>query len=117
MDRSYLSDQAVVEASRQFICVRLATYEDQGEADFLTSLYSFRGNVLKNSVFALLDRQTRVGAHGESARVALRELRPLGDRREMQGDVCGHAGDAFVSRVVERLPVVGRRVVVVVQSG
>lgn len=59
MDRSFLSDQAVVQASRAFICIRLSTYEDQGEADFMTSTYRFRGNLLKNSMFAILDSSAK----------------------------------------------------------
>ena len=28
MDRSFLSDENIVQASRNFVCIRLATYED-----------------------------------------------------------------------------------------
>ncbi len=55
MDRSYLSDQAVVAASREFVCVRVATYEDGGEAEFMSSIYRYRNGTLKNSLFAILD--------------------------------------------------------------
>ncbi|MAE75898.1 MAG: hypothetical protein CMJ85_03390 [Planctomycetes bacterium] len=53
MDRSYLSDPEVVAASRKFICVRLASYEDAGEVDFLQSVFTMRG-VLQNTVFCIL---------------------------------------------------------------
>ena len=54
MDRSYLSDQAVVRASRDFICARLATYEDSDELEYMKSIYTFR-TATKNSLFAILD--------------------------------------------------------------
>ena len=37
MDRSYLSQPEVVAASRDFVCVRLMTYESRVEGDFLTA--------------------------------------------------------------------------------
>lgn len=51
MDRSFLSDANVVEASRNFVCLRLATYEDSAEAKFLTKIY---GRTLSNTVFTVL---------------------------------------------------------------
>lgn len=54
MDRSYLSDQRVVEASRSFVCVRLVTYEDAAEAEMLQHLFRGRDG-LENTVFTILD--------------------------------------------------------------
>ena len=54
MDRSYLSDPEVVGASRDFVCVRLVTYEDVEEMEFMKSIYDFR-TPTKNSLFAILD--------------------------------------------------------------
>ena len=53
MDRSYLSDRKVVEASRDFVCIRLVTFEDEAEAEFLKTIYTDRG-MLKNTVFGIL---------------------------------------------------------------
>lgn len=54
MDRSFLSDQQVVAASRDFVCIRMATYEDAEEAK--VHLRVFRGrDGLENSVFGILD--------------------------------------------------------------
>jgi len=66
MDRSFLSIDRVVEASRQFVCVRLATYEDKQEAEFLKSLFRTRSGELENTVFALLspDGRTRLARAG-----------------------------------------------------
>ena len=55
MDRSFLSRPAVIDASRAYVCVRLATYEDQKEADFLKGLVKTRSGELENSTFAILD--------------------------------------------------------------
>ncbi|MEM7201805.1 MAG: thioredoxin family protein [Planctomycetota bacterium] len=54
MDRSYLSNQDVVAASRAFVCVRLLTYESADEAKVLQRLFRGRHG-LENSVFAILD--------------------------------------------------------------
>lgn len=54
MDRSFLSHAEVIAASRQFVCVRLATYEDEQEGRFLKSLVPTASGELENSVFAFL---------------------------------------------------------------
>lgn len=54
MDRSFLSRPEVVEASRNFVCIRLATYEDAEEARFLATIFRGRSGQLENTVFALL---------------------------------------------------------------
>lgn len=54
MDRSFLSDAGVVAASRNFVCIRLATYEDQKEADFMKSIYIGRSGQLENTTFGIL---------------------------------------------------------------
>lgn len=54
MDRSFLSQAPVIDASRAFVCARLATYEDKEEGVFLKNLVRTRSGELENSVFALL---------------------------------------------------------------
>jgi hypothetical protein len=54
MDRSFLSDKALIRASRDFVCVRLATYESKEEAELLKSLFIGRSGELENTTFALL---------------------------------------------------------------
>lgn len=54
MDRSFLSQPEVISASRPFVCVRLATYEDPLEAKLLKGLASTRSGELENSVFCIL---------------------------------------------------------------
>lgn len=57
MDRSYLSDQAVVEASRAFVCARLISFEDPEEAKLMRRV--MRGRDLVNTVFTILDPSGR----------------------------------------------------------
>ena len=53
MDRSFLSHPAVVTASREFVCARLATYENPLENQFLKSLVRTGSGELENTVFAI----------------------------------------------------------------
>ncbi|MFM7151703.1 MAG: hypothetical protein ACKO23_17895 [Gemmataceae bacterium] len=75
MDRSFLSDQAVVTASRRFVCARLATYEDSEESKLLKDLFATRSGELENSVFAILgpDGVTRLVRPGRSMRMGYRD--------------------------------------------
>jgi len=54
MDGSFLSDDQVVAASREYVCIRLATYEDEREAEFLRRVFTGRSAELANTVFAIL---------------------------------------------------------------
>lgn len=54
MDRSFLSQPVVIAASREFVCVRLATYEDPVEARFTQALVRTGSGELENTAFCLL---------------------------------------------------------------
>ena len=54
MDRSFLSSNAVVAASRKFVCIRLATYESKKEAEYMETIFLGKGGVLANTVFCIL---------------------------------------------------------------
>jgi len=54
MDRSFLSQPDVIAASREFVCVRVATYEDAEENRFQKTLLKTRSGEVENSVFCLL---------------------------------------------------------------
>lgn len=54
MDRSFLTNAKVIEASRKFVCIRLATYEDEAEAEFLKTIYLGNTGQLENTVFVIL---------------------------------------------------------------
>ena len=62
MDGSFLSTSATVEASRPFVCIRLATYENRDEVDFMKRLYVSYTGEIANTMFALLspDGKTRL---------------------------------------------------------
>lgn len=70
MDRSFLSQPAVIAASRQFVCVRLTTYEDEAEAKFSKEVFSPGGGDPQNTTFALLapDGKTKLSRAGRGAR-------------------------------------------------
>ena len=74
MDRSYWSNQELVSATRDFVCIRLATYEDKNEVEFLKSIYRGRSGSLENTVFAMLDSdgKTKLGRSGRSPDFAYR---------------------------------------------
>ena len=55
MDRRFLSDEQIIKASRDFVCIRTATYEDNTEAIFLKSTFLGRaGGDLRNFGFCIL---------------------------------------------------------------
>lgn len=59
MDRSFLSQKDVIEASRDFVCIRLATYESAAEAKVLKSIWVSRDGDIKNTTFAILSPDGR----------------------------------------------------------
>ena len=67
MDRSFLTDKDVVAASRKFVCIRLATYEDAAENEVLKGIFAMRGT-LQNTVFGILtpDGKTHIVRSGRS---------------------------------------------------
>ncbi len=70
MDRSYLSDESVVAASRHFVCIRLSTYEDADEAEYMKRLFLPRSGVLENTTFSILapDGKRKLSASGRGPR-------------------------------------------------
>ena len=93
MDRSFLTSAAVVEASREFVCIRLATYEDREEARFLKQIFTGRSGELENTVFCLLapDGRQRISRAGRgpgfrSDRQMAAEMRELARQYESRND-------------------------------
>jgi hypothetical protein len=74
MDRSFLSQPEVIRASRQFVCVRLTTYEDEQEAAFLRKLFQGRSGEVENTTFTILspDASKTLCRTGRSARNVFR---------------------------------------------
>src|SRR4051812_26822220 len=70
MDRSFLSQPDVIAASRKLVCVRLTTYENKDEADFLKAFKVTRSGDLENTVFTILspDGKRQLARASRSAR-------------------------------------------------
>ena len=95
MDRSYLSDENVVEASRDFVCIRLVTFEDKSEAEFLKTIYTDRG-MLKNTVFGILspdgkEKLTKTGRgpffEYRGARDMAKGMKKIAEKYDVKSDV------------------------------
>lgn len=55
MDRRFLSNEQIIKVSRDFVCIRTATYEDKQEAVFLKSTFLRRaGGELRNFGYCIL---------------------------------------------------------------
>ena len=104
MDRSFLSDANVVDASRNFVCIRLATYEDQSEAEFLESIYVGRSGQLENTTFAILapDGKRKLTAAGRAPFHAFRGATSMSDA--MQRIAAEYAGAENFAGTDVRLP-------------
>lgn len=59
MDRSFLLQKDVIDASREFVCIRLATYEDPEEVKYLTQIFRGSGGTLENTVYTMLSPDAR----------------------------------------------------------
>src|SRR5437588_8254333 len=70
MDRSFLSQPEVIAASRSLVCVRLTTYENKEEGDFLKAFKVTRSGELENTVFTILspDGKRQLARASRSAR-------------------------------------------------
>src|SRR5262245_21891236 len=72
MDRSFLSRSEVIAASRKFVCIRLASYENEAENNFCESIFLGRSGEVENTTFAILgpdgkQKLTRAGRSTKSA--------------------------------------------------
>ncbi len=105
MDRSFLSSKAAVEASRPFVCIRLATYENQEEVDFLQSVYvnRFTGEIA-NTVFSLLspDGKTKLS---EADRSPAQVFGGVINRRSGQ-DGAAELNEVAAAKMVESMTVI-----------
>lgn len=105
MDRSFLSQPAVIAASRRFVCVRLMTYESQEEGEFLKSFNVTRSGELENTVFAVLSSDGK----RQLARAARSARQTFGDAPRMAAAlnrIADEAGVKQTARAVPELPAV-----------
>ena len=49
-----MSQKPVIDASRAFICIRPATYENAAEVKYLEGIFKGRAGTLENTVFAMM---------------------------------------------------------------
>lgn len=95
MDRSFLSDAAVIAASRKFVCIRVASYEDEAETAFCRSLMLGRSGEVENTTFTILapDGKTPLVRTARSTKSQFadaadmaRQLNDIGSRYSTQAD-------------------------------
>jgi hypothetical protein len=109
MDRSVLSDPAVVAASRELVCARLATYESAEEGAFLASVFRGRTGELENTVLAVLapDGKTLLTRSGRSPAMVFGGATPADTAREMAAALkrlaALHPGEPSVARRIPYL--------------
>jgi hypothetical protein len=90
MDRSFLFEDELIEASRAFVCIRLATYEDADEAEFLKQIFTGRSGQLENTVFCLLgpDGQQRLSRAGRAPNMVFRSPREMAGEMKKLAAAC-----------------------------
>jgi len=106
MDRSFLSQPAVIAASRQFVCIRLTTYEDEAEAKFSKTVFSPGGSgEPQNTTFALLapDGKTKLTRAGRGTRGIFSDAADMAE--QMTTVAAKYPVDPKVNEVVPPLPV------------
>lgn len=104
MDRSFLSRSEVIAASRRFVCVRLTTYEDRVEGEFLKSFAVTRSGELENSVFAILasDGKRQLARASRSMRHNFEDAHEMAEA--MQRIARAHPGKESASQTPPELP-------------
>lgn len=101
MDRSFLSQPDVIAASRQFICVRLATYEDKDEGSFLRDFHVTRSGELENTVFTILSPD----GHKQLARASRSARQTFGTAERMAQTMNRIAGEHQANELtVQQMP-------------
>jgi len=103
MDRSFLSGKATIDASREFVCIRLPTYESREEVNFLKTLYVSTTGEIANTMFALLspDGKTRLS---EADRSPAQVFGGVINRRSGQPGAT-EQNEAAAARMVETMKV------------
>ena len=80
MDGRFLSKPNVIQASRNFVCVRMMTYESASEAELLKTLWR-PDAPLENTVFAILDPSGRsIVRGGRSPQMIFRDSDDMASR-------------------------------------
>ncbi|MDA1053744.1 MAG: thioredoxin family protein [Planctomycetota bacterium] len=104
MDGSFLSHESVVAASRNFVCIRLATYEDQQEAEFMSRVFTPRSGVLENTTFGILspDGKRNLITPGRAPKHAFRDATSMANKMNLIA--LQHPGARQAAWTDQRLP-------------
>ena len=107
MDRRFLSDAQVIKVSRNFVCIRTATYEDKTEATYLKAMFLGRaGGDLRNFGFCILSpngkRQLRRSNRGPNF-VYKNSQAMAADLRQIARQYSARATDEKVNPAVPRM--------------
>ncbi|MAV34253.1 MAG: hypothetical protein CMJ59_02235 [Planctomycetaceae bacterium] len=107
MDRRFLSDEQIIKASRDFVCIRTATYEDKTEATYLKAMFLGRaGGDLRNFGFCILSpdgkRQLRRSNRGPNF-VYTNSQAMAADLRQIAKQYSAQARDKKVNPAVPRM--------------
>lgn len=105
MDRSFLSQPQVIAAARNFVCVRLTTYEDEAEALFSKFVFSPGGREPENTTFALLspDGKSKLTRAGRSTRGIFADAADMA--KQMDAVAAKYPADPKAKDAVPPLPV------------
>lgn len=105
MDRSFLSQPEVIQASRRFVCIRLTTYEDEAETAFSRSLFIGGSRDVENTTFALLapDGKTKLTRAGRATRGLFGDAPDMA--RHMNEIAAQYSGKAESAKGLPALPV------------
>lgn len=88
MDRSFLSQNSVIQASRRFVCIRTLTYEDAEERDFQRSLFIGGSGDVENTTFCILspDGKQPIVRAGRSIRQVFRSPEQMQEWMDQAAD-------------------------------
>ncbi len=100
MDRSFLSQADVIDASRRFVCVRLTTYENKEEGEFLKAFLVTRSGELENTVFTILSPDGK----RQLARAARSAKQTFGDAQRMAETMTRIGGEFSAKKTAEGQP-------------
>src|SRR5262245_18971788 len=81
MDRSFLSSADVVSASRKFVCIRVLSYENQREMDYLKGFMATRSGEAENTLVCIMtpDAKRRLIRAARSTRALFRDAHDMAE--------------------------------------
>ena len=101
MDRSFLSSAEVIAASREFVCIRLLSYENKEEMEYIKAFNITRSGEAENTLVCVMspDAKKRLTRAGRSTRML------FADAQDMADSMDRIASDVRKSSVTPMFPV------------